>query len=161
MLIFLFKKMASEQAVIEPQIPLAKYSKRVLLKTVISRSDGGAGLIGQRVVIGGWVKSSREIRKEPDHIAPAPNVETPKDITCVEILQSKLPFFRSIIKAFAGDNRVREKLDSILPKPPQPSISILQVSDGSCVSSLRVRFTYSLYVRRTFQLVRHICDETN
>ncbi|KAH6826958.1 hypothetical protein C2S53_013303 [Perilla frutescens var. hirtella] len=100
--------MASEQAHVEAPLALSKYSKRVTLKTISGRPDGGAGLIGQRVVVGG----------------------------CVEVLQTKLPFFRSIIKAFGGEQRIREKFDSIIPKPPQQSISILQVSDGSCVPSL-------------------------
>ncbi|KAG8387318.1 hypothetical protein BUALT_Bualt02G0008800 [Buddleja alternifolia] len=134
--------MASEQDHVEAPLALSKYSKRAILETLLSRPDGGTGLIGQRTVIGGWVKSSREFRKEvPQSVeAPPPAVEVGehKDATCMEILQSKLPFFRSILKAFGGEHRIREKLDAILPKPPQPSISILQVSDGSCVPSLQV-----------------------
>ncbi|KAG8387317.1 hypothetical protein BUALT_Bualt02G0008700 [Buddleja alternifolia] len=134
--------MASEQAHVEAPLTLSKYSKRAILETLLSRPDGGIGLIGQRVVIGGWVKSSREFRKEvpPSAGAPPPAVEVVghKDATCVEVLQSKLPFFRSILKAFIGEHPIREKLDPVLPKPPQPSISILQVSDGSCVPSLQV-----------------------
>jgi hypothetical protein len=38
----------------------AKYSKRVLIKKIIGRPDGGQGLVGQRVVVGGWVKTGRE-----------------------------------------------------------------------------------------------------
>lgn len=90
--------------------------------------------------MGGWVKSSREFRKEtPQPAATAAPGGGPKDVSCVEVLQTKLPFFRSILKAFGGEQRIREKFDSILPKPPQPSISILQISDGSCVPSLLVR----------------------
>ncbi|KAK4492169.1 hypothetical protein RD792_002967 [Penstemon davidsonii] len=133
--------MASEQALIEPQASISKYTKRVLLKTITTRSDGGVGLIGQRVVIGGWVKSSREFRKEPPVAATTPEVVAPpKDVTCVEVLQSRIPFIRSIMKVLGGGDhhRIRDKFDSIIPKPPQPSISILQISDGSCVSSLQV-----------------------
>ncbi|KAH0636439.1 hypothetical protein KY289_036354 [Solanum tuberosum] len=62
--------MDSKQA---PVVECSKYTKRVMLKTLLGRSDGGVGLIGQRVVIGGWVKSSREIRKQPvtPHSVPA------------------------------------------------------------------------------------------
>eukprot|EP00252_Welwitschia_mirabilis_P014956 TRINITY_DN33045_c0_g1_i1.p1 TRINITY_DN33045_c0_g1~~TRINITY_DN33045_c0_g1_i1.p1 ORF type:complete len:570 (+),score=138.73 TRINITY_DN33045_c0_g1_i1:197-1906(+) len=38
----------------------AKYSRRVLIKTILSRPDGGKGLVGQRIVVGGWVKTGRE-----------------------------------------------------------------------------------------------------
>ncbi|KAL0459961.1 UNVERIFIED_CONTAM: Asparagine--tRNA ligase, cytoplasmic 2 [Sesamum latifolium] len=134
--------MASEQAPVEAPLALSKYSKRVILKTILDRPDGGVGLIGQRVVVGGWVRSSREFRKEP--VAPAPDVGGPKDVSCVEVLQSRLPFFKSIIKVFGGEYRIREKLDTILPKPPQPSISILLISDGSGVSSLQVLIDSSL-----------------
>ncbi|XP_057808532.1 asparagine--tRNA ligase, cytoplasmic 2-like [Salvia miltiorrhiza] len=126
--------MASEQAPVESPLPLSKYSKRVTLDSISSRPDGGVGLIGQRVVVGGWVKSSREFKAA----APPPAAGAPKDISCVEVLQTKLPFFRSIIKVFGGEQRIRDKIESVLPKPPQPSISILQISDGSCVSSLQV-----------------------
>ncbi|XP_073317034.1 asparagine--tRNA ligase, cytoplasmic 2 [Primulina huaijiensis] len=129
--------MASEQALVEGPAALQKYSKRVVLKTILGRSDGGVGLIGQRVMIGGWVKSSREFRKEQP--LPAPEVVGPKDTSCVEIIQTRLPFFRSIMKVLGvGELRIRDKLDSVVPKPPQPSISILQISDGSSVSSLQV-----------------------
>ncbi|KAL8500994.1 hypothetical protein ACS0TY_020542 [Phlomoides rotata] len=134
--------MASEQAPVEATLALSKYSRRVILKTIFSRPDGVTGLIGQSVVVGGWVKSSREFRKE---VAPPPsNIGGPKDITCTEVLQTKIPFFRSIIKIFGGDHHIRDKLDAIMPKPPQPSISILQISDGSSTSTLRVLIDSSL-----------------
>lgn len=127
--------MASQQAATETIAPLSKYSKRVILKTVL---EGGTGLVGQTIVIGGWVKSSNEVRKEP---LPPPAVagDTPaaaKDVTCVEILQTRIPFFRSIMKVLGGNpNPGRGKLE-----PPPPSVAVLQVSDGSCVPSLLVHF---------------------
>ncbi|KAL2488242.1 Asparagine--tRNA ligase [Forsythia ovata] len=133
--------MASEKAPVETPLALSKYSRRVFLKSVLGQSDGGVGFIGRRVVVGGWVKSSREVRKEPitPAVEVAPDAGGHKDVTCVEILQSRLPFFRSILKVLGGgEQRIRDKLDSILPKPPQPSIAILQISDGSCVPSLQV-----------------------
>ncbi|KAK6163674.1 hypothetical protein DH2020_000538 [Rehmannia glutinosa] len=129
--------MESEQPHVEDQISLSKYSKRVILETILGRPDGGVGLIGRRIVVGGWVNRPASSEKEP--AVQAPEAVGPKDVSCVEVLQSRLPFFRSIIKVFGGDHhRMRDKLDTIIPKPPQPSISILQISDGSCVSSLRV-----------------------
>ncbi|KAJ4846267.1 Asparagine--tRNA ligase, cytoplasmic 1 [Turnera subulata] len=37
-----------------------RFSDRVLVATILSRADGGAGLAGQRVRVGGWVKTGRE-----------------------------------------------------------------------------------------------------
>ncbi|KAL3517878.1 hypothetical protein ACH5RR_020467 [Cinchona calisaya] len=145
--------MESEKAQNEMPVTLFKYSQKVILKDIVGRNDEGLGLIGQRVVIGGWVKSSREIRKDPPVQPPstvAPDVVSPKDVSCVEVLQSRIPFFRSIFKVLGGGgdhHRIREKLDSEIPKPPQepqPSISILRINDGSCVPSLQVVVDSSL-----------------
>ena len=62
-----------------------------------------------------------------------------RDVTCSEILQSRIPFIRSIIKILGGSNySVREKLEPAAPRPPPPSLVFLQVSDGSCASTLLV-----------------------
>ncbi|GAB2247450.1 hypothetical protein Droror1_Dr00007332 [Drosera rotundifolia] len=42
------------------QIPRAQFSKRTLIRTILCRPDSGADLAGQRVTIGGWVKTGRE-----------------------------------------------------------------------------------------------------
>ncbi|GJP29115.1 hypothetical protein CLOM_g2407 [Closterium sp. NIES-68] len=39
---------------------LAPYSKRVVIKTILGAPDGGLSLVGQTVVVGGWVKTGRE-----------------------------------------------------------------------------------------------------
>ncbi|XP_040993268.1 asparagine--tRNA ligase, cytoplasmic 2-like [Juglans microcarpa x Juglans regia] len=143
----------------------SKYSNRVVLKTILERSDGGLELIGVRVVIGGWVKASKEVPKESLPPPPPPSTpqlttddgigETePKDSSCMEILQSRIPFFRSIMKGLGchGNYKLRENSKPLItipfpPLPPQlPSssssssslIAFLQVSDGSCVASLQV-----------------------
>ena len=127
--------MESENA---EKLNLFKYSKRVILKDIVGRDDGGAGLLGRRVVIGGWVKSSREIKKDPPSMVDTDAVG-PKDASCVELMQSRIPFLRSILKVLGGgDHRIRDKLDSVTPKPPQPSTSVLKISDGSCVRTLQV-----------------------
>ncbi|XP_057511967.1 asparagine--tRNA ligase, cytoplasmic 2 [Actinidia eriantha] len=138
--------MDSEQSSFHAHVPLSKYSKRVILKTIFDRSSDE--LVGERVVVGGWVKSSSEVRKEPPPQPPLPGAASgdvavatgPKDVSCVEIIQTRIPFFRSIMKVLGGThNPIREKLESVIQKlPPPPSIAILQVSDGSCVSSLQV-----------------------
>ena len=38
----------------------AQFSDRVLIRTILSRPDGGASLAGQTVKVGGWVKTGRE-----------------------------------------------------------------------------------------------------
>ena len=38
----------------------AEFSDRVLIRTILSRADGDAGLAGQAVKVGGWVKTGRE-----------------------------------------------------------------------------------------------------
>ncbi|KAH9706311.1 Asparagine--tRNA ligase cytoplasmic 2 [Citrus sinensis] len=48
-----------------------RYSNRVLLKTILESGDGGLGLLNERVVIGGWVKTSKEVKKEPMPPPPA------------------------------------------------------------------------------------------
>ncbi|KAJ0946547.1 putative asparagine--tRNA ligase [Helianthus annuus] len=136
-----------------PPVDLSKYSKRVLLKTVLDRADGGVGLVDQRVVVGGWVKSSREMRKDPLPATQPPAagdakpVTGGKDVRCVEVFQSRIPFLRTIIKVFGGNTahgHNKEKLESIGPKPAHPAISILQISDGSSTISLQVMVDSSI-----------------
>lgn len=38
----------------------AQFSQRVPIRSILSRPDGGAGLAGQKVTVGGWVKTGRE-----------------------------------------------------------------------------------------------------
>ncbi|XP_059634868.1 asparagine--tRNA ligase, cytoplasmic 1-like [Cornus florida] len=38
----------------------ARFSKRVPIRSILGRPDGGAGLSGQKVRVGGWVKTGRE-----------------------------------------------------------------------------------------------------
>ncbi|GFZ20074.1 asparaginyl-tRNA synthetase 2 [Actinidia rufa] len=64
--------MDSEQANFQTHVPLSKYSKRVILKTIFDRSN--EELVGERVVVGGWVKSSIEVRKDPLPQPPPPPV---------------------------------------------------------------------------------------
>ncbi|CAH9074578.1 unnamed protein product [Cuscuta europaea] len=112
-----------------------KYTNRVILKTILERSDGGLGFVGQRMVIGGWVKSSREIKKE----TVLPLAAGTKDVSCGEVL-SRFPLLRSIFKAFRGDgdSRVHDKPDDVQKPLPPPSLTILKVSDGSSLHRLLV-----------------------
>ncbi|KAL3725051.1 hypothetical protein ACJRO7_030115 [Eucalyptus globulus] len=152
---------AAAAAVVAPAAP-SKYSSRVVLRTVLERSDGGLGLVGEKLVVGGWVKSSREEKKEaPAAPAPAPPVQDKvfgaehKDVSCVELFQTRIPIFRSIMKIFGGGGHpTRQRIEaagakpmpvpSPLPPPPPPSVAFLQISDGSCVATLLVEVDSSL-----------------
>lgn len=124
-----------------------KYSNRVQLKSLfLNRTDGGAEFIGQTVVVGGWVKSSKELEKSspsPPPSSPAPENEAPcKDVSCVEIFQSRIPLIRNIMEVLGGSSYVsRKKLrDSPITKhlPPKSSTAFLLLTDGSCVATLQV-----------------------
>lgn len=74
-----------------------------------------------------------------DH-GPGHQPEPKSDVSCVEILQSRIPFLRTIVKVLGGsssNNPLRERLDAVL-KPAPPSTAFLKVSDGSCAASLQV-----------------------
>ncbi|CAH9138719.1 unnamed protein product [Cuscuta epithymum] len=47
---------------ITPSSLSSKYTYRLVLKTIFERDDDGVGLFGERVVIGGWVKISKELK---------------------------------------------------------------------------------------------------
>uniref|UniRef100_A0A0C9RZG6 asparagine--tRNA ligase n=1 Tax=Wollemia nobilis TaxID=56998 RepID=A0A0C9RZG6_9CONI len=51
---------AMEKAGLGGGVLQAKYSRRVLISDIIGRPDGGEGLVGEKVVVGGWVKTGRE-----------------------------------------------------------------------------------------------------
>ncbi|KAJ0563372.1 putative asparagine--tRNA ligase [Helianthus annuus] len=42
------------------KIPQHEFSQRVLIRTILTRPDGGAGLANQTLKVGGWVKKGRE-----------------------------------------------------------------------------------------------------
>ncbi|XP_023520843.1 asparagine--tRNA ligase, cytoplasmic 1-like [Cucurbita pepo subsp. pepo] len=42
----------------------AEFSDRVPIRSIVSRPDGGAGLAGQKVRVGGWVKTGRKADKD-------------------------------------------------------------------------------------------------
>lgn len=45
-------------------VPKAEFSDRVPIRSIISRSDGGSGLAGQKARVGGWVKTGRKADKD-------------------------------------------------------------------------------------------------
>ncbi|KAB2634984.1 asparagine--tRNA ligase [Pyrus ussuriensis x Pyrus communis] len=119
-----------------------KYSNRVLLKTILERRDGGLELIGERVVIGGWPVP----HIAGDYVSGEP--EPRSDVSCIEILQSRIPFLRTIVNVLGGGSGDHyphtDKLETSIHKSPPPSTVFLKVGDGSCVASLQVVIESSL-----------------
>ncbi|XP_017411867.1 asparagine--tRNA ligase, cytoplasmic 2-like isoform X2 [Vigna angularis] len=137
-------------------VPPLQYSNRVQIKTLLDRSNS---VVGQRVTVGGWIKSAKEVEKavvSSSSSSMASNVAVKnykgKDVSCVEILQSKIPLIRSILDVFGGSGYVqRKKRESVVTEPnhatllpPKASIVYLLLTDGSCVQSLQVVVDSSL-----------------
>ena len=142
-------KMASleEQPQPKPSVPTCKYSKRVVLKTLLEYPYGGLSLVGERIVIGGWVKSSKEVRKMPQ-LSPEsqsqPQTESGRrkeDVTCTEILQSRVPLFWSFMNIFGLKDKA---LDSTMAHQVASDV-ILEVNDGSCPGNLQVKNCFLTY----------------
>ncbi|KAI3521047.1 hypothetical protein L1887_10505 [Cichorium endivia] len=49
-----------DKLTISDTVEEAEFSQRVLIKSILGRSDGGAGLAGKTLKVGGWVKKGRE-----------------------------------------------------------------------------------------------------
>ncbi|XP_052171320.1 asparagine--tRNA ligase, cytoplasmic 2-like isoform X2 [Diospyros lotus] len=123
------------------------HTTRVLLKTILTPAgEDGSGWLGRRVLVGGWVKSFKEVFADADapkdavHPPPSPHDDVSSP-SCLEILQC----FRTIVKVLGGgvSHPGPPKLDSVNQDPPptpppQPSSLILQLNDGSCLASLQV-----------------------
>ncbi|KAL0744190.1 hypothetical protein Bca4012_085703 [Brassica carinata] len=133
-------------------IPFSKYSNRVELKTLL---DGGSSLIGKRVVIGGWVKSSRAVKKDSLSPPPPPEVFVPPpssggsqasptpSVSCTEIINSRMNIFRKLFDVLSGGGKtypIFDKHELAGGKSTSPPEYILhfQISDGSSVSTLQV-----------------------
>jgi len=132
-------------------VPPSSYSSRVQIKTLL---DQLKITVGQRVIVGGWVKSAKEVEKPATSSAVVNNHSEygvagqarSKDVSCVEILQSRIPLIRSILDVFGGSGYVqRKKRESLVTEPnhakllpPKASVAYLLLTDGSCVPSLQV-----------------------
>lgn len=135
-------------------ITLSKYSNRVELKTLLDRSDRGAGLAGKRVVVGGWVKSSRAVKKDSPpplpSVAPVPSpssggdqAHTTANVRCTEMIQSKMNIFKKLFDVLSGGGKtypIFDKTDHAGQKaaPPPEYVFYFLISDGSSISSLQV-----------------------
>ncbi|CAH2054644.1 unnamed protein product [Thlaspi arvense] len=150
-------------------VALSKYSNRVELKTLLQRSDGGARLAGKRVVIGGWVKSSRAVKKDsppppPAEVAVHPpssggnQASTTANISCTEIIQSKMNIFRKLFDVLSGGGKTypifdKPELAGQKTAPPPEYILYFTISDGSSVASLQVVVDSAMSTVPTTQLM--------
>ncbi|XP_008800991.2 asparagine--tRNA ligase, cytoplasmic 2-like [Phoenix dactylifera] len=114
-----------------------RYSKRVVLKSILCREDKGLGLVGERVVAGGWVKWRKEKAEEGVSELTQGPAEAP-DVTCCEVLLSRVPLLRSIARILLG------KDGAVVPRPvagPAKSelvVAYFSINDGSCVANLQI-----------------------
>lgn len=108
------------------------------------------------------MKSSKEVvrdtaRPAPDSGAAAEALPPPpraKDVSCIEIIQSRIPIVRSLLRILYGNSfHAGEKLETPVHKPPLPSIAFLAVNDGSCAASLQVLLIYACQLFVSFFFV--------
>ncbi|KAI3971199.1 hypothetical protein MKW92_020249 [Papaver armeniacum] len=75
----------------------SEFSKRVLIKNIISRPDGGVDLAGEKIKVGGWVKTGRQQGKgsfaflELNDGSCPENLQVIVDSSVVELSQIKPP----------------------------------------------------------------------
>eukprot|EP01018_Ginkgo_biloba_P006304 Gb_13622 [translate_table: standard] len=128
-----------------PRVDWDKYSKRVLVKKIVGRPDGGVGLVGERFVVGGWVKSGREQGKSSFAFLEVNNGFCPAN------LQVRIPLcLRALMRLVVGNNAANGRAGyvsggntngNVKAKPASgrttASVAYLQVNDGSCSSNLQ------------------------
>ncbi|RWW81032.1 hypothetical protein BHE74_00010603, partial [Ensete ventricosum] len=121
------------QLLLPPPIRQFKYSKRVVLKSILDREDKGLAIAGQRVVVGGWVNSRKERAEDDD--APFPTPPAQAD----DVLVQYVPFLRpisSVPVVVGGGARATAKDKHVLV--------YLLINDGSCSTNLQVLTRSSL-----------------
>jgi hypothetical protein len=69
----------------------AKYSGRVIINAILGRQDGGIALIGQKVIVGGWVKTGRVVGRSTSAFLEL------NDGTCSANLQVIYAYFSSVV----------------------------------------------------------------
>uniref|UniRef100_A0A0D9XYR1 Aminoacyl-tRNA synthetase class II (D/K/N) domain-containing protein n=1 Tax=Leersia perrieri TaxID=77586 RepID=A0A0D9XYR1_9ORYZ len=132
-----------------------KYSRRATLRSVVGRPDGGAGLAGERAVVGGWVRSSTVVRarrasavspgsSSPSRTKPEGNVQT-TGLTCTEVLMSRVPLIRCIARLMAGGIGAAAGAASGGSARRQAiGKALVRINDGSCVADLQIVVDSSL-----------------
>uniref|UniRef100_A0A0E0MLQ2 asparagine--tRNA ligase n=1 Tax=Oryza punctata TaxID=4537 RepID=A0A0E0MLQ2_ORYPU len=125
-----------------------KYSRRATLRSVVGRPDGGAGLAGERAVVGGWVRSSAVVRARraaagPPSPSRKPEVEA-TGLTCTEVLMSRVPLIRCIARLMAGGISAAASAGGSARRPAVGT-AMVRINDGSCVADLQIVVDSSLW----------------
>ncbi|CAL9193031.1 unnamed protein product [Musa hybrid cultivar] len=121
-----------------PAVEPSKYSKTTALKSILNRDDKGLGLVGRRVVVGGWVNSRKE-RAESDAPTqlPPPRAAAP-GVSCYDVLVQRVPFLRPIARILVGVIGAQPEKPAASPAKDGPFTVYLRINDGSCSSNLQV-----------------------
>ncbi|KAK1258519.1 Asparagine--tRNA ligase, cytoplasmic 2 [Acorus gramineus] len=141
------------------QVHWSKYSKKVVLNTIVGREDRGLGLVGDQIIVGGWVKSFKE-RRSPVRSKSLPAMvvgpEPKGDVSCSEVLMSRIPLLCSIARIIfggGGSGGGGGRPVEVAVPDPAPSVVYLLVNDGSCVSSLQVVIDSSVSLVNQFMVI--------
>ncbi|KAJ4731877.1 Asparagine--tRNA ligase [Rhynchospora pubera] len=119
--------------------------KRSQIKSIVGSENGGAQFVGQRVLVGGWVKSFHVKPKKEVAVDSGGTDVAPRDLKCAEALFLKIPLLRCIVKILnLGGNPVGEKLEAVMQKKME-GIAYLRINDGSCVNHLQIVLDSDLY----------------
>ncbi|KAJ8499416.1 hypothetical protein OPV22_009968 [Ensete ventricosum] len=124
-----------------PEVEPSKYSKTTALKSILNRDDKGLGLLGRRVVIGGWVNSRKERaeRDAPSQLPPPrATAAQAQDVSCYDVLMQRVPFLRPIARILVGVIGAQPEKPAASPAKDGPFTVYLRVNDGSCSSNLQV-----------------------
>ncbi|KAG1330851.1 asparagine--tRNA ligase, cytoplasmic 2 [Cocos nucifera] len=118
-----------------------KYSKRVVLRSIVCREDKGLGLVGDRVVVGGWVRSRKEKAGKDVSVPRVPILQAPtagQEGTCCEVLVTRVPILRLIKRILMVKGGAPDQRPAAEPAKSEPVVAYLRINDGSCVADLQV-----------------------
>jgi asparaginyl-tRNA synthetase len=120
---------------------------RSLIKSIVGPSDGGLQFVGNRALVGGWVKSFHLKPKKDVAVDSGGADVAQRDLKCVEALFMRFPLFRCIVKVLSpAVHPVEEKLETVTEKKMEGT-AYIRINDGSCVNNLQVS---CLWFRLTF-----------
>ncbi|XP_073117324.1 asparagine--tRNA ligase, cytoplasmic 2 [Elaeis guineensis] len=124
-----------------------KYSKRVVLRSIVCREDKGLGLVGERVVVGGWVRSRKEKAGKGVSVSRVPILEAPtaaQDGTCCESLVTRVPILRLIKRILMVKDGAADQRPAAEPAKSEPVVAYLRINDGSCLADLQIAVDSSM-----------------
>ncbi|URE26074.1 tRNA synthetases class II (D, K and N) [Musa troglodytarum] len=123
----------NQMLLLPPPIQRFKYSKRVMLKSILDREDEGLAIVGHRVAVGGWVNSRKERAEADDASSPTRPAQADD-----EVLVQYVPFLRPI-SSLPGALAAATSKD-------KHTIVYLLINDGSCITNLQLVMDSSMSV---------------